>query len=147
MAVARTEDLISSVENYIQTAWPDSNIQWMPDAHEAWSEYSGTQGDVWAVLDVVGPRDQIPNRDNVVVLDVRILIFSRENDRLASVRRADEFVLLLNDTAVTFYDRTDGGATELGKIVFQTATASGPTLDERGYRLSIVEVEGWVYPD
>jgi len=145
MARPRTEDIIASVEKYIQDNYPDTNVGWVPTAHEAASAYAGTKN-AWVGLQWIGPTHQDENRNDIVGFDLRVLVYSREVDRLAAAKRADEIMLLLDDTNVLLKDRTGGGTTTIGRINFHSATATAPELDSRGVRLSVVETTALVYP-
>ena len=150
MAITRIpfEDVIASVEEYVyNTAWPDAAVKQIPTAHEAFTSYSGAEGECWAAMQFIGPVEREANRDGVYDFDVRLLVFSREPGRLAATRRADQIGAILQNVTLTIQDRSDGGTTNVAKATMQTALASAPSLDDRGIRLSVLEVSGSVYPD
>jgi len=142
-----TEDVIASIETYAIAAWPDPSIAMVPTAHEAFTSYSTTEANVWAAFQWLSFEEQEPNRDGILSFDMRVVVFSREADRLAATRRADQFVGIFNNVTVTVYDRSDVGTTAVAKARLETAVASPPTLDDRGVHFSMMDVSGTVFPD
>ena len=142
-----TEDVIASIEKYATDAWPDATIKKAPTAHEAFDTSADTLGNAWAAFQWLSFTEEEPNRNGVLNFDFRIVAFSREADRLAATKRADQFVAIFNNVSVTIYDRSDGGTTAVAKARLDTAVASPPTIDDRGIRLSVLDVSGTVYPD
>ena len=139
MARLKTSDVFASVWQYLIDNNPDG--RYVPTAHAAWSDYSGTEGDKWWAIQWIDVDELEPTRADESRLSVsfRVLVFGRDNDPMAVLQLADDFAELLHNTTVTINDRTDG-TTERGKLLCDSVQVLPPTRDERDIVLAVADV-------
>lgn len=149
--------MVYSVELYLKTNWPNSDMQIVPSAHEAFGSWdqttffgksSDTDPKLWAAISFIFTgSDQLPRaKEGSTSVDVRIVVFDGrdQNDRLGAMVEGSKLADLFDTVVLAVTDRTNESTT-VGYVDFDNAVCSGPFRDDRGVAMATVEVAGTAY--
>ena len=145
MAHVFSADIIASVEKWLYDNLPDSSVTVVPSTSDAPRAFDGTLPDRWISVQWVamGPQADTRADRDWVSFDLRLLCYSRTNDRLEAAEIADGLKGLIRNSTLTVTDRTDGSTT-VGYLRFNEVGITPPDRDRSGRLVSVVDVTGWV---
>lgn len=147
MATFAIVDIIASFEAHLVDNWPDPNVAIVPSMAQAAGSTPGADLTRWVAFQWLGLTEQQGRAsDDTIAFELRLLCYSRADDRLDAATIADKIRGVLRNVSIEVTDRTDG-TTKVGDLRVEETSISSPQRDERGIAVCVVDVLGTAVAD